>query len=469
MMKITIKPGQTLWDALYEQNQAVDRPCNGRGTCGQCQVRIEGVGMVRSCRFRKPGTYEVEIGAAPAFEVIFAEKGEEAEKAQTSEADAGAAAAIPWVAVDIGTTTVAMELHDRGRCVRDSFLNPQRIFGADVISRIEQASGNAMIAAQMRSVLKTQLLQRLARMLEEVRGTAGEDSVDLPVCPVAIAANTTMIHILRGFSCEGLGQAPFAPVDLGAGRERWESAPFTFDIHYLPGVSAFVGADVVSGSLALKMSREKDPVLLLDLGTNGEMMIGNRDRLICASAAAGPAFEGSELALQLHASGILRCLHHMRKEQIIDRYGTLADTYFEEGYPVTEGNEKTVFVTQEAIREIQMAKAAIRTGIEILMERFGITADRLAKVYLAGGMGYYLDPEDAIGIGLLPEKFRGKIRAVGNTSLAGAAEYAQAVAGGADSAAVPDAICREISEGAEEICLAEQPDFEEKYIAFIDF
>ena len=84
-------------------------------------------------------------------------------------------------------------------------------------------------------------------------------------------------------------------------------------------------------------------------------------------------------------------------------------------------------------------------------------------------MGYSLDPEDAIGIGLLPEKFRGKIRAVGNTSLAGAAEYAQAVAGGADSAAVPDAICREISEGAEEIGLAEQPDLEEKYIAFIDF
>jgi uncharacterized 2Fe-2S/4Fe-4S cluster protein (DUF4445 family) len=270
---------------------------------------------------------------------------------------------------------------------------------------------------------------------------------------VAIAANTTMLHILNGWDCLGLGKAPFTPQSVA--RQHLQKGRLS--ITELPGISAFIGADIVSGMYALDVQKQTKPVFFLDLGTNGEMAIGAAGRFLVTSAAAGPAFEASELALSLHASGLLRVLHEMLDAKVMDENGTLCDAYFSSGYPVGEA-----VVSQDLIRELQMAKAAIRAGIEILLRAYGLPAEEIGTLYLAGGMGYFIDPEDAIAVGLIPEAFRGKIIPVGNTSLRGAIRFLRE----------PETAQEELAKivgAAEEILLAEHPDFEELYIRYMTF
>ncbi len=468
-MEITLHAGQTLWDALSQVNQAPKRNCNGKGICGACVVDVAGIGRVKSCQFTVPGTYEVHLPAQAKMQVVQDLHDEmhsvntDAAFAQTvihqadgsgstQQAEEQQQTNAVYIAVDIGTTTVALTGVCGDRVLRDGFINPQRRFGADVISRIEAA--NARNGPLLQQLLKDELLAHLEMMCTKLDPNA-------KTCRVGIAANTTMLHLLRGFSCEGLGCAPFQPVDLDAGEEHWRSGNLEFAITYLPGISAYIGADIVSGIYALHMSESRELSLLLDLGTNGEMVIGNADRMLSASAAAGPAFEGNPLALQIHASGILKNLHLMRKRGMIDQYGTLAEPYFTEGYPISG----SLCMTQDFIREIQMAKGAICAGLQILLQEYGVTAEDVAHIYLAGGMGYYLDPADAIGIGLLPAAFAGRTQAVGNTSLQGILRMFEEEAGGVGSVET----LRQIAAQTQEIVLANHPDFEEAYIEGMNF
>ncbi len=438
-MEITLRQGQNLWEALKEQGMVLDRPCGGRGTCGGCEVIIDGIGRVKACQFTEEGVYAVSIPDRAAYDIV--QPGREMQPQEQL-----------YIAVDIGTTTVALQGVCGLRTASDGFINPQRVCGADVVSRIQAA--NTGQGSQLQTMLKTRLLEALEHMRIRLDPEAGR-------CRVMIAANTTMLHLLRGFSCEGLGHAPFTPVDIGVGNEVWKEKDAVYEVTYLPGISAYVGADIVSGIYALHMAESAEVSLLLDLGTNGEMVIGSRQRLLCASAAAGPAFEGGRLSLSLHASGMLALLNRMYRQGVMDAYGLLADPYFEQGYPFGSGEEQRI--TQEDIRELQMAKGAIRAGIHILLKEYGIAPEQVAHIYLAGGMGYYLNPEDAIGIGLLPEAFAGRIQSVGNTALAGICRMAQ----------VPyeDAmrLLLEIAADTEEIILAQHPDFEEAYINGMNF
>ena len=427
--------------------------------------------------------------------------------------------ANPVVAVDIGTTTVAMKLFYREMVYETGFVNPQRLFGADVMSRIQAANGGAL--KDMQTILREKLYQELRKLVlkceadtainhcENKANTIDKCSKD--VCTfqfddisIIISANTTMQHICRGLSCEGLGKAPFSPVTLDLEKtvkkcwkfrktnsiESGEERMMVEEI-FLPGISAFVGADIVSGIYALDMLEEEKPVLLLDLGTKGEMALGCKKKLLVASTAAGPAFEGSELAMQIHASGIMRVLHELIVCKNIDNYGTLVDKYFENGYPVDmcgdeiaetkiseAGRDETesfeagssdtkekLWMTQEDIREIQMAKGAIRAGIEMLLGAYGIAPEEVEKVYLAGGMGYYINPEDAVAIGLLPDAFLQKntIQAVGNTSLQGAVRFLQE----GEAAAVEK--LHRITDLAKEIVLANTTRFHSLYMKYMNF
>lgn len=465
MEKIELIPGQTLWEALAQQDIVLDRPCNGRGTCGRCRVYVEGIGQVKSCQFTRPGKYEVRMEDQSEFDVVFAgERNEEWKKAGSS------LHTIPFIAVDIGTTTVAMAAVSREGILQESFINPQRKYGADVISRIEAA--NSGKARELHDLLYSRLIKSFDKLKKQM-------NADQKPCQVYIGANTTMMHILRGFSCEGLGQAPFRPVDLDYGREFWREGEAVYEVHYLPGISTYVGADITSGIYGLHMRDTDRVTVLLDLGTNGEMAIGNRKRLVCTSAAAGPAFEGSPLAVKIHGAGILRNLHKMLKNGVMDEYGLLADAYFEEGYPAdleeenaatngqvsTDGSAKpeVLRITQDDIREIQMAKGAIRAGIDLLLEEYQVTASQVDQVYLAGGMGYYLNPEDAIAIGLLPKEFLGKTKAVGNSCLKGIFRLAGETG--------QEEMCKlqKIAGETEEIILSNHQDFEERYIMAMNF
>lgn len=449
---VTIKKGECLSDALNRQGHPVELPCGGNGTCGLCSVYVEHFGKVKSCQFRLPGEYRVRLPEQASFDTV----GSDSHKLISPGNEKTA-----YIAIDIGTTTVAWEIEYKGAQCSGGFVNPQRLYGADVMSRIKQAeAGNER---KMQELLADRLSETLTQALQPMsQGQKIEDA------KIAIAANTTMLHILNGWDCAGLGRAPFTPHTLELSTWNaiewrrqlgmdWLKICEDYTVAELPGVSTFVGADIVSGMLAMNLDRMQENVLLVDLGTNGEMVLGTKDGFFVTSTAAGPAFEASEAALQIHASGIFKALHRMRKLHVMDETGLLAEPYFTEGYPVGQ-----IRITQEMIREFQMAKAAIRAGIDILLKEHGITGQQLDHIYLAGGMGYYMNPEDAVAIGLLPEVNSSKVHAVGNTSLKGLEQYLK------DEKAAGVQMAKTVARTTE-IILADHPDFEEIYLENMAF
>lgn len=335
------------------------------------------------------------------------------------------------IAADIGTTTIAMQLRrSEDGAVLDSFsaLNPQRQYGVDVLSRIE-AAADEHIKKAMQDVVREVLLQgvnQFASLVAEATGTLNEGSrqaeeQDLDIlsveavckfCKLVIAANTTMIHLLMGLDVSRLGQYPFKPETLSEIRTDL----FGIEAIVLPGISAFIGGDIVADMEALSIHRKKEIALLLDLGTNGEMVLGNCDRLIATATAAGPAFES---ATDGYGADLLTLTARLLQEGILDETGLLADPYFEQGIAIGG-----VHITQQYIRQLQTAKAAVCTGIVTLCKKYGLKSfSEIDKVYLAGGMGYFLSPEAALAVGLLPQEIADKAMAVGNAALEGAFCY----------------------------------------------
>lgn len=312
----------------------------------------------------------------------------------------------PFVLADIGTTTIAMELYDGNGMKLAEYVrpNPQRIFGADVISRIAAAQ-NPMNAKQMQSMVK-KVLQEGLEAFESMQSCSD----------MYLAANTTMLYLLLGHDTAPLGEAPFKAEYLEA--ESFDLGECKVQV--LPGLAAFVGADILAGVLACGMQESEEVSLLIDLGTNGELVLGNREKMYACSTAAGPAFEGMLKAegQAVWGADVVKCVATLLEERIMDETGLLKEPYFTEG--VSIGGVK---LTQEHIRNLQTAKAAIASGIQILMKQFGIEAEAVKNVYLAGGFGYFLDVDAAVKIGLIPSEFRDKTKAVGNSALAGCYAY----------------------------------------------
>ncbi|MDE5866220.1 MAG: ASKHA domain-containing protein, partial [Lachnospiraceae bacterium] len=302
------------------------------------------------------------------------------------------------------------------------------------------------------------------------------------ICCMCIAGNTTMEHLLMGLSAENLGRSPFTPAEIGLQKctlPYIENAGSELQVYITPGISAFVGGDIVAGLYhcglldSLRLEKEQDKggaILFIDLGTNGEMAITDGSRMIVTATSAGPAFEGGANA-SVPGSDMISVIASLLKQGIIDETGLLDEEYFEEGIDVPiqdiKGLDETVIhLTQKDIRDIQMAKAAVRAGIEILYEKMG--KSELAHVYLAGGFGYYLDVNSAIDVGLLPEHMRNIVTAVGNTSLAGAYEMGRDLWTGRLN---EETLTQELSgpNNIESLNLAEQDNFEVFYLSSLNF
>jgi len=349
------------------------------------------------------------------------------------------------VTADVGTTTIAMLLYAADGSVEDRYVavNPQSVYGADVLSRIRAAERPAA-AEDMRRQAETVLEHGIRRF--QKRLAEGES------LQMVLAANTTMVYLLMGWAPAELGQAPFTASRLAAAETFFGKVPCLI----LPGISAFVGGDIVAGIQACGMAQRQDLTLLVDLGTNGEMVLGNCDRRIACATAAGPAFEGG-VNRGVWGADMVHFLALLRREGVLDATGLLAPEFFETGIRI--GN---VLVTQEAVRSIQLAKAAIAAGIEILLQHYGVEAEQVDRVVLAGGFGYYLKPEDAAQIGLLPERLAGKAIAGGNTALAGALLAGRALLAG-EGARLMDQLEKTVAE-TETCNLAMEADFQEKYL-----
>lgn len=430
------------------------------------------------------------------------------------------------IAVDLGTTTIAMQLRETVTgAVADTYceMNSQRRYGTDVLARIQasvEGNGEKLRELVCGAILRgcRQFAEYLRRkeavaLREKMCSGILDDSAGRPACVcgeiacMCIAGNTTMEHLLLGYDVEGLGKSPFTPKETGlqvlspaglfsglrnaSGEEPsyslWEKADFP--VYIAPCFSAFVGGDIVAGLYMLgllgretsrnegKMAAGRQAVLFVDLGTNGEMAITDGRRMIVTATAAGPAFEGDGTMI---GTDRIALTAQLLRRGILDETGLLAEPYFSEGIPVNpdrtishktdavlaKGRKDAVaagtyIFKQEDIRALQMAKAAVRAGVGILWEMMG--RPEIGQVCLAGGFGYYLDVEAAVAVGLLPAYMRGRVRAVGNTSLAGAYELGRDLFLGRI-----DAGClEERAAFAESVNLAETGQFEGLYLKYM--
>lgn len=386
------------------------------------------------------------------------------------------------IAVDIGTTTIAMVLFDkRGKELHQfAAVNPQTQYGADVLSRI-QAAEQPYIACIMQSSVQNILIEGVEQFLqflqdqikeslqnsqkeeeERKEGVTKEEIKEAikrerkeevtkeeikQKINIIIAANTTMIYLLMGWKPKELGQAPFHASHLDG--ISTEIAGISTTI--LPGLSAFVGADILAGIYACDIMEQEEPILLIDLGTNGEMVLGNAQRMVACSTAAGPAFEGG-VTKGVWGADIVKLTARLLEEGILDENGLLAEEYFEKGIRI--GN---VVVTQQAIRSLQLAKGAIAAGIRILIKEYGLDREEeISKVILAGGFGYFLDAKDAAKIGLLPKSLAPKTQAGGNTAITGILRFA--------FCKEKDLIAKTIQNKVKVLNLAEFSGFEKEYL-----
>ena len=372
-----------------------------------------------------------------------------AEKLQLPKLNLDNPDGVRLMTVDIGTTTVAMQLYDRDGKVVDSFpgVNPQVTYGADVLSRIAAAKDPGKAADMQKKVqdLIQKGVQRFSKKLQP-----GE------TLQMIIAANTTMVYLLMGWDPAELGRAPFHVSHTGAVNTQIAGVP----CHIIPGLSAFVGGDITAGIFASGMPEQEEITLLIDLGTNGEMALGNSRQLYACATAAGPAFEGG-VNRGIWGADMVRLLATLLEEGLMDAGGLLQEPYFTKGVRIGD-----VMVTKESVRAIQLAKGAIAAGIEILTRHYGITLSDISRVVLAGGFGYYLDPKAAARIGLIPGELVDRTVTGGNTALSGAGIVGSRILQGADPG---DDLRRNTDCDIHILNLAEQADFTETYLENMDF
>ncbi len=377
------------------------------------------------------------------------------------------------VAVDIGTTTIASYLYDlnTGKHLDTiSAMNPQRKYGADVLSRIDYTITTDTGLENMHR----EIINCINGIIKDFTSRNG---LDLPDIYAAVfAGNTTMMHFLMKMNARNIAVAPFIPVTTNlhtiCASEIGISINKNGRAIVIPGVTGYIGADTVAAVLSSGMYEDEKTSLLIDIGTNGEIVLGNKEWLFSCSTAAGPAFEGANIRngmggvtgaisvvklvpelefttiggakpIGICGSGIVDSIAGMLSAGLIDETGRLADEdeaeelkeslktrlielegkrAFQLVAAAESGNSADIAITQKDIRELQNAKAAIAAGIRTLVKYAGISFDKIDQVYLAGGFGSFIDIESAIGIDLLPSELRGRIKSIGNAAGSGAVE-----------------------------------------------
>jgi len=328
-------------------------------------------------------------------------------------------------ALDIGTTTVQAQLVnlDTYETLETfSALNNQRIFGADVMSRISAARDGKLdelfsaINNQTKNILKQFIIKRNLDNIEKCN----------------VSGNTTMLHLFCRADPSAMGVVPYTPSFL---EERYFTAKdlslSAEKVMLLPGISAFIGADIVAGLAFLDIVSKGKDALFVDIGTNGEMAVWKEKekRFFCCSTAAGPCFEEAEISCGLRASDFINAIAYMIHKSVINETGALTEKFLNTGFPLnsfnscaTSNHMEDKVITQKDIRHFQLAKSAIYSGIKLLCKTASMDLTKIDAAYIAGGLGTALNFENAAITGLLPVEIIDKASACGNTSLMGAAK-----------------------------------------------
>lgn len=451
--KITSQTGAMLQDVLRVYNLAPEAPCGGTGKCGKCTVIVNGE-AVRSCRYTV--TEDITVSLLPKEDttcVLSHGYGAEVEM-------------VPWqaghmLAYDIGTTTVVCYLLQEGTgtlLATCSGVNPQQSFGADVVSRIQAA-----LRGEMETL--TKLIRReMTDLMNKACKVAKIAPADIGV--VSVVGNPCMQQIFLGKGPDNLARPPFAPVlthgDIGSAGAYLPGGDNAL-LLTVPDIAGYVGADTVGCVLSTKLDHREDMTLMVDIGTNGEMVLGNCRRMVSCATAAGPALEGAGIhfgmrgaegaidhvwledgklccsvigggeAKGICGSGLIDAVAVLVETGLVNRRGRLQSReqaavlaeYVREVdgqrvFDLTDG----VHLTQDDIRQVQLAKGAIAAGIDLMAAHLGIRVEDIGRVLLAGAFGSYIWPENACRIGLLPPVLADRIEAVGNAAGSGARRLA---------------------------------------------
>ena len=439
-----VADGTPLIDVLHEYG--IEFPCGGKGTCGACKVQVVGGdikldeahqqaldqldlsgGWRLACMSRVTQDITLEVGQWQTFIL----------------ADNSPFEFIPregyGIAVDLGTTTLVAQLVDlqKGRVINAATAaNPQGRYGGDVMSRVEYAVTHN--THQMTRLIRGAIYKLMDQLLS---------GHSLKLEKIVLVGNTVMHHLFCDLDLTPLATYPFEGQDKGPQSFTPSSLGWTLpgdpQILFIPPVGGFVGSDILAGILASRMHQKQSISCLIDLGTNGEIVAGNLAGMVCASTAAGPAFEGTNISmgmtattgalasfdgnhtpLQYHiignesprgicGSGLIDSVAWLQQSGQMDMWGKLTDE--RERIEVVPG----IAITQQDIREVQLAKAAIAAGIHIVSKKAGADPAMIQEVFLAGAFGTYLNLANARHMGLI-EFEEGKVTRLGNSALIGA-------------------------------------------------
>ncbi len=478
-LEVRVSPGTTILEAARRAGIQVTAPCGGMGTCGACRVQpVEGRlsppspeeirllgkrGIARgerlACRAELLGDARVylppaSLSAPQRAQVdILLERGLE-----PGEGEEGLG-----VALDAGTTGLAAYLVDLATgktLLARGAPNPQIALGEDVISRIRAASADAAAARRLRE----SLVQGLAELVEELLRETGRTGKELQ--RITLVGNPAMTHLFLGLPVDSLGTAPYAPastdpVEIPASQAGLPSGKDTV-LRIPPAVAGFVGADHLAMILATGLHESKSPAAGMDIGTNTEVALVKDGRIWSCSTASGPAFEGARIRCGMRASpgavekvslregvltfstiegrlplgicgsGVLDALAALVEEDFLlesGRFKKKADSRlgggeggprFELIPPALSGHGEPLFLTRKDIQEIQVAKGAMRAGLDVLLDEAGMVEEEIETFFLAGAFGTYLDLESARAVGMVPPLPTERFRQVGNAAGAGA-------------------------------------------------
>lgn len=415
-----VKEGTLLSETLISSGKGIAHLCSGRGICRKCKVIVNGKEEL-SCQYRINSDISVSI---PECSEIASETGAK---------ESGTVTDNLCFALDIGTTTLALALVslDEGKIVKAvTGTNPQVSYGADVMSRIDYCRKNGSDG------LQKSVIRKINSLIESFR----IDRIE----KLFVSGNATMLHLLFGTDCSSMGVAPYTPVFLEGKVEKAKNLGIlgVESVESLPSIAAFVGSDIVAGMNYIGLPEQGKYNLLVDLGTNAEIVLYSEKVAFCTSAAAGPCFEGAGISCGMSAThgaiysysdgkaqtignfpakgicgtGLVDIIAEFLSDKTVDETGFMEQECIE----IAEG----VSVNQSDIRKYQLAKSAVYSAILTLLEIKNVSFDDIDKMYISGGFSSAINTKNAVKTGLLPEKLADRFVALNNSSLLGTVRYA---------------------------------------------
>jgi uncharacterized 2Fe-2S/4Fe-4S cluster protein (DUF4445 family) len=445
--------GENLLELLRASGFFMDAPCGGKGACGKCGVRIDGKWRL-ACRTSTEADAAITIPSGPSYFAAEAGNGMDDVRAVLDGGRlTGVRAGDLGVAMDLGTTTVSLSLLDLSAAsLLDSvsFYNPQIMYGADVINRIIFS-----LRGEGRAILQNAILRETERAILHLCGRRGVQPARIRT--MVVAGNTTMQHLFLGLDARYIREEPFEPFSrVFPVHPAADLLPAlkSAELHLLPCVANYLGADMVAGTAACGMHKANGVSMLLDIGTNGEIMVGNRDWLMGCACSAGPAFEGMGLSCGMRyregavtdvevrggrleftvagggspegicGAGAIGLIAGLKELGLIDERGR-----FTEKVTGTVGSRKafvlheSVSVDEPDIDNIIRAKAAIFAGLRTMLRTLSLGLGDIERLHISGGMGSSLVLEKAVKLGLLPPLAAERVIPSGNTSLKGTILY----------------------------------------------